>query len=648
MLFATGARGYSAGPDWLASLLSEPPPQVQPGQVAVQLLNERQVRYLGPDRVQILSRGAIKRLQAAATPALQVGVLYNAGADRIVSAEAWSVSPDGRKVHRIGQGEFLDMVAQYDAYSWDQQRTLTLNGSNEVGAGGVIAWEIQVESPSGVFGSTWSLANGIATVHSRFEVIPPPGGALAWHATSRQIGPPSPGPEPGELCWTLDGFRPYPAGRPSGFIPNPFIVSVQCSVGPGSPSQASWADQAKLAAGALLPKIDSGGEVRRQALALVAGKAERWARVRALAEFVQRNIVYLQVTLDADQMAWIRPHPPAEVLRNRYGDCKDKATLLVSLLRAIGEDGRMVLLTAGDPAAVTADWPFLGTFNHAIVGIPAGTGLPAGWPAAEAGPLGRLVLFDPTDPSTPLGVLSPGDQGGLGLIVDASRGVTVRLPMADPASSGIERKIVARLDPDGSLRATVDEQLSGTAASEVYAARYALGADRFQRILEAWVHASSPLAGNFQWRCDWDPLAARYRIGFGFQSLRWIREIGGGLYMVNLRILPQSGALAPWTTRAEGQVWLPESNVREEIRFPLPDGLSVEEMPSGFGGATESATGEITYGTEGRAIVVRCRVSRRGGFYTRAEYQAERTFEGKLIAAERQPVILHSSVQASR
>ncbi|HEX4381898.1 MAG TPA: DUF3857 and transglutaminase domain-containing protein [Myxococcales bacterium] len=62
-----------------------------------------------------------------------------------------------------------------------------------------------------------------------------------------------------------------------------------------------------------------------------------------------------------------KPHPPAQVLKRRYGDCKDKALLLVSLLRASGIEAAPALANTRERAALDGFLPTAYAFNHAIV-----------------------------------------------------------------------------------------------------------------------------------------------------------------------------------------------------------------------------------------------------------------------------------------
>ena len=64
------------------------------------------------------------------------------------------------------------------------------------------------------------------------------------------------------------------------------------------------------------------------------------------------------------------PHNPAETLALKYGDCKDKATLLVAMLRAAGIPSYVALLNAGSRLDVPSELPGMGLFDHAIVYVP--------------------------------------------------------------------------------------------------------------------------------------------------------------------------------------------------------------------------------------------------------------------------------------
>ena len=114
------------------------------------------------------------------------------------------------------------------------------------------------------------------------------------------------------------------------------------------------------------------------------------------------------------------PRPPAETLKRRFGDCKDKAVLLTALLRAADIPAYVALLNAGeDEADVEPSLPGFGMFNHAIVVVP---GSPAIW-------------IDPTDPYARAGELPASDQGRLALIASPTASGLVKTPESTAADN---------------------------------------------------------------------------------------------------------------------------------------------------------------------------------------------------------------------
>ena len=130
---------------------------------------------------------------------------------------------------------------------------------------------------------------------------------------------------------------------------------------------------------------------------LTAGKATQSAREAAILDYVDREVRYTGIEFGE---AAIVPHDPADTLQLKYGDCKDKATLLVTMLRAAGIPAYVALLNASSRLDVPENLPGMGLFDHAIVYVP---GTPALW-------------IDVTDQYARLGQLPINDQGRHALI----------------------------------------------------------------------------------------------------------------------------------------------------------------------------------------------------------------------------------------
>ncbi len=105
--------------------------------------------------------------------------------------------------------------------------------------------------------------------------------------------------------------------------------------------------------------------VKAEADSLVKGKSDSMAKVKALYDYVSRNIRYVSLSFGLGR---IQPHAAGEVLSNGYGDCKDKNTLLAALLDAEGFKSTSVLI--GSQRKLDPDVPSPSQFDHVITRVP--------------------------------------------------------------------------------------------------------------------------------------------------------------------------------------------------------------------------------------------------------------------------------------
>ena len=79
--------------------------------------------------------------------------------------------------------------------------------------------------------------------------------------------------------------------------------------------------------------VDANDPIKQEVITLTAGKSSLLSKIQAIAGFVQHDIRYVAIELGIG--GW-QPHAAAEVFSHRYGDCKDKATLMHAMLHEIG------------------------------------------------------------------------------------------------------------------------------------------------------------------------------------------------------------------------------------------------------------------------------------------------------------------------
>jgi hypothetical protein len=185
-------------------------------------------------------------------------------------------------------------------------------------------------------------------------------------------------------------------------------------------------------------------------------------RIRALARFAQHDVRYVEIKIGVG--GW-RPHMAGDVLSHRYGDCKDKATVLSSMLAQIGVKSYYLLVDT-ERGKFTKNSPPQAAFDHMILAIAlpeASYSKPL--PALYDHPkLGHLLIFDPTNEWTPFGQIPPYEQDNYGLLVGEQGGELINLPLSKPEANEITRTAHLKLLPDGTLQGQIEEVRTGFAA----------------------------------------------------------------------------------------------------------------------------------------------------------------------------------------
>jgi transglutaminase-like putative cysteine protease len=205
----------------------------------------------------------------------------------------------------------------------------------------------------------------------------------------------------------------------------------------------------------LTAEVPRGTEpVRAKARELTASLAGRREKLEALLAFARKQVRYVAVEVG---IGGYRPHTPQEVLERRWGDCKDKAFLLIDLLREVGIEAWPVLILSDGNGRVDREFPSP-QFNHAIVAVSADDlGL------KEADPVsGGYLFIDPTQPIGALSWLSPSTQDQEALVIRGGRGELVRTPIRQQ-SEGRRLSVDVLLSPAGEATGEARLELLGRA-----------------------------------------------------------------------------------------------------------------------------------------------------------------------------------------
>ncbi len=216
--------------------------------------------------------------------------------------------------------------------------------------------------------------------------------------------------------------------RPDSYLPcdAPGLPAVTFSTGSG------WRQVAEQYAKVVDGNVNSA-DMKQLVGRLVAGKKGRDEKAQAILDHIERNIRYTGVEFGS---AAIVPRRPSETLARKYGDCKDKATLLVAMLRAADIPAYIALLNAGSRQDVLPALPGMGMFDHAIVYVPGE----------------RDVWVDVTDEYARFGQLAAHDQGRMALIVRPGSNALVRIPESTSGENVLLERREIRLAENGPAR----------------------------------------------------------------------------------------------------------------------------------------------------------------------------------------------------
>jgi len=130
---------------------------------------------------------------------------------------------------------------------------------------------------------------------------------------------------------------------------------------------ASWEDVGRWYASLDHDRRQPTPEIRAKADELTKGLTTDMDKVEALYDYVAKNFRYVSLSLGLGRY---QPHAAADVLHNQYGDCKDKHTLLSSLLEAKGMHPSSVLINSS--RKLDPEIPSPSQFDHVITLLPLG------------------------------------------------------------------------------------------------------------------------------------------------------------------------------------------------------------------------------------------------------------------------------------
>ncbi len=346
------------------------------------------------------------------------------------------------------------------------------------------------------------------------------------------------------------------------------------------------------------------------------------AIIRAIYNFVVTNTRYVALEFG---IHGYKPYRVDQVLSRRFGDCKDKASLIHAMLKLAGVDSRMVLLRMRNLGTLTEDVASLAAFNHAIVYVP------------------KYQLFlDGTAEFHNSHELPSADHRANVLIVDEEGKSTFLVtPEAKAEDNATKLTMDVALKPDGSAEVTGASTVSGQTAPE-YRRAYRTETTRKSTFERAWAQSFPGLTVNEVKLNDTTHLDEDVELGFKMAIPRYSEVLPGGA----LRFLPfgtgrtYQQAYATLVERRFDLVMQGPWMNQFTLRYTLPAGYTVAELPPALEEKPSWGRVRLTYRQEGDKLIAEGEVAMTSARIKVEDYTAFRDFLARVDQAFGRKVVL--------
>ncbi len=324
-----------------------------------------------------------------------------------------------------------------------------------------------------------------------------------------------------------------------------------------------WDDVGRWFAGLITTRDKLSPKLAAQVESWTAGLTSREDIIRVLLAKVANDVRY--TGLELGQAAY-QPHDCNEVWENQYGDCKDKANLLVAFLRHKGIEARIALVNTYHLGLIDRRSPNYAVFSHAIVAIADG----------KSG----YEFCDPTISFCEPGMIGPGSADRDVLVVEENGGKWMRTPVqqAGSVTYDFDLELGATGEISGWMSVT-SEGSYGAGQREQYRRR---DADETKRKLSDWVRAFYPSADVI------DAVKASEDVTSGPDTVKAYfivpaqRDQRDGRTTLRFPhgrwMLPDMGT----TAQRESAFFLYQDRVVVRARIRLPEGLQLETRPDPY------------------------------------------------------------------
>lgn len=391
-------------------------------------------RYTTHQVVKLLTERGIQKYDDIAIPYQPTAQHIGINIARTIRADGTVVEPSDDAFNDVTPPGLLS----YNLYSDMMWKVIAMPGLEP---GACIEYQVTLEDASNrsVGNQSWlwggfNFQSTEVTLQTNYALRLPKGTKVKWKAMNCQLNPHIRHEEETDIyLWT---YGEAPAITEEVGMPALNSVTARLSYS----SVPSWDDVYNWYKGLAKDRYTPDEAIEEIVNQLTRDLITDEDKIRAIYHFVASQIRYVGIELGRSAY---QPSPAVEVLKKRYGDCKDKTTLIIAMLELVGIEAFPVLMSPAPYEPIDLELPSVGQFSHIIVAIPRGGG---GQEVPD------YLWFDATASTCSYGGLPASDQGRKGFLIGKHHGKFVDIPIFPPESNQLTSRTEMRLNTDGSIQ----------------------------------------------------------------------------------------------------------------------------------------------------------------------------------------------------
>jgi hypothetical protein len=450
-------------PDWLRAAAHQTLPEYPKDTIAVVLLDEEQTTVKDNGDIETRHRRAYKLLRPEARDKYAYAFVQFNNDTKLSFFKAWTITANGQEMELKEKDAVEFSLSSFEVFSDLRGKGIKFSAADP---GNIVGYEYVQKHRPFAFEDDWQFQSEIPTRRARFSLQLPVG----WEFSESWANFPKQQPQSSANNFNVWEVENVPAVEIEPAMPPFLTVASRMDIKyfPRDPAlraktTGTWNDigiwYANLTSASRVPSP----ALQQKVAELTTGISDPLKKMQVLAAYVQQQIRYVAIEVG---IGGLQPHPAADVFKHQYGDCKDKVTLLSTMLKQVGIDSYYVMVDT-HRGIVNPDFPSL-RGNHMIMAIRLPQDIPTNslYATVDDPQLGHLLFFDPTDEFVTLGYLPSDLQQNYGLLVTPDSGKVILLPLLPPPTNRLLRTATLTLGPTGNLGGDVDELRWGAPAGD--------------------------------------------------------------------------------------------------------------------------------------------------------------------------------------